>query len=216
MDIIHPLPPSSLPKYLYRIHYPSSWTALTPLPSLLAKDRTTLHPPTLTTLTAHLTWKINLPSPFISTLSSKPHAISWARSLEQYKNPLTREAVKLITLKPRFATGVVVYNPKLCFAAHAILPPEEVRDFVRDEEYIILHSIPSSWIVSVENIDAASINPVDVDITKEEMGEGLNMPDPRVGFDEFITGMEDICLEMKLILESFKRLGTYTQAILRG
>ncbi|KAK6350433.1 hypothetical protein TWF718_003625 [Orbilia javanica] len=228
--IIPPLPPSSLPKYLYRIHYPRSWTTYSPdILGFRAKDLTTMGPATISQFTNHLQWKINIPSRFISTLSSKSYAISWARSLEQYKNSETRDTVRLMTIQTEGLGGpMFVYNMKQAFEGAGILPPEDLMEYLRDEEYLILYGIPASRVIRIEGIDTAvdvtapvttKIERTDtIDRTKTtqeciDSGAELNMVDPRKGFDEFIRGMETLCLEMKTIVESFKLLSSHTQAI---
>ncbi|RVD82004.1 uncharacterized protein DFL_009848 [Arthrobotrys flagrans] len=222
---ITPLHPSSLPEYLYRIDYPRSWTTFSQnITGFRAKDLTTMGPATISQITNHLQWKINIPSRFISTLSSKSYAISWARSLEQYKNLETRDEVRLMTIKAEGLGGpMYVYNPKQAFEGAGVLPPEGLREYVRGEEYLVLYGIPASRVVRIEGIDSA----VDLETTVATTmniaetadpccgsGTGLNMMDPRRGFDEFIRGMEELCTEMKLLVESFKLLGSHTQAVL--
>ncbi|KAF3170699.1 hypothetical protein TWF225_010726 [Orbilia oligospora] len=213
--IIPPLPPSSLPEYLYRIDYPRSWTAFSPnILGFRAKDLITMGPATISQLTNHLQWKINIPSRFISTLSSKSYAISWARSLDQYKDIETRNAVRLMTIKTGGLSGpLYAYNLKQAFEGAGVTLPEELREYVKDEEYVILYGIPASQVVRIEGIDS----PIDSTTTEtteicSDSDSGLNMADPRRGFGDFIREMEQLCTEMKLLVESFNLLSSHTQA----
>ncbi|KAK6362321.1 hypothetical protein TWF730_006016 [Orbilia blumenaviensis] len=215
--VVPPLHPSLLPEYLYRIDYPGSWTRYTDdVIGFRAKCRVTMGPATITQFTNHLKWKVNIPSRFISTLSSKDYAISWARSLEQYKNPGTRDMVRLMTIKTGCGVGaghpMYIYNIKEAFQNAGILPPVELREFVREEEYLILCRIPASQVIRIEGIDVGSDqDPTEISFENELE---LNMPDPREGFAEFIGGMEELCMEMKLLAQSYKLLSDDTKAII--
>ncbi|KAK6521858.1 hypothetical protein TWF506_002061 [Arthrobotrys conoides] len=184
--IIPPLAPSSLPRYLYRIDYPRSWTTFSPnILGFRAKDLITMGPATLSQLTNHLQWKINIPSRFISTLSSKSYAISWARSLDQYKDIETRNAVRLMTIKTEGSGDgpLYVYNIKEAFEAVGLLPPGELREYIRDEEYVVLYGIPASRVVRIEGIGGPA-GDTNMEITELCSGPetGLNMVDPRRNF----------------------------------
>ncbi|KAK6535000.1 hypothetical protein TWF281_006298 [Arthrobotrys megalospora] len=205
--IIHPLLEPEIPTLLYRIDYPGSWTHYNKnVIGFRAKDRITMGPATITQFKNHLKWNADIPSRFISTVSDKAYAISWARSLDQYKDIKTRDTVRLVTIRPNGGYPMYVYNMKKAFDDAGVQPPEKLRQFLRDDEYLVLDRVPASHVIQIEGIDVAE------DTT--EARETELIADPRRGFGDFIQTMEELCTEMKLLVESFKLLGSHTRAII--
>ncbi|KAF2745954.1 hypothetical protein M011DRAFT_128070 [Sporormia fimetaria CBS 119925] len=186
-----PSPPSCLPPYVYRLHFPTSQTKYPDETGGFRSKNQSTHPQRLdrarTFATAHLKGQTNVSSPFVSVFDNLNHAKTMALSYAQH---LDME-ITLVTIDTtRLARGPI-------FRAQDVLRPSDAGwdHPMHKGEYLLLHRVPGHacveemYVGRVRANNLGAIGPLARKASEdEEMGEELDMEvaGERVGkwFDE--------------------------------